>query len=210
MSYGLPLSTDVIQAISKKAVIEKFSLSGKERSRFDSAVHRITICNEISPRTVNLPSGEDVRSIFVLRVEVHDEDFDRGSVSLLYKLIPQKMVLIAECGPRCRPLVFMDMLIVGEWTLTDELRLRLDGMDLDEVWENLVIGIGGIRIEGGNTLCQQISIDESRRRNVAEIERLERAMASEKQPRRKRELYERIKVLRGRRRVFFHRHLSNP
>lgn len=71
MSFGLPQSTEVSRQLPKKAIIEKFGLVGKERTRFDSTIHRIIISNEISPRTVNILEGKDVKSIFVLK-----PDFD--------------------------------------------------------------------------------------------------------------------------------------
>ena len=46
MSFGLPASTEVSRQLPKKAIIEKFGLTGKERTRFDSTIHRIIITNE--------------------------------------------------------------------------------------------------------------------------------------------------------------------
>lgn len=194
--YGLPSSTDVMRSLPKKAIIEKFCLSGKGKSIFDSNIHRITIANEISPRTVNL-SGNAVDSIFILRVEVNSEDYDRKSVSMLFESIPQNMVMIIECGPRCRPIVMKDIVLEGEWRLTDDMRLSIDGLDLDKVWENLIIQVGTIRIEDDNDLETQITKDEERRKREAEITRLERKIASEKQPRKKKELFDRIKDLKS-------------
>lgn len=194
--YGLPPSTDVMRGLPKKTIIEKFCLSGKERSVFDSNIHRITIANEISSRTVNL-SGDAVSGIFILRVEVNSEDYDRDSVSMLFRSIPQNMVMVVECGPRCRPVVMKDVVLEGGWRLTEDMELTIDGLDLDRVWENLIVQVGTIRIEDGNDLETQIAKDEERRKREAEIAKLEKKMASEKQPRRKKELFDRIKALRS-------------
>ena len=196
MSYGLPSSTEIEKVIPKKAIIEKFSLVGKERSGFDAAIHRITIANEISPRTVNIPSGE-IRSIFVLRAELRSEDCDSRVLSMLFKLIEQRMIIVLQCGIRCRPTVFNDVLIEGGWMLLSDLSFKLDGLDLDDVWTNMVVQIGGLHIEEGNSLSDQIRIDAERRALEARIASLEKAMAAERQPRRKKELFDEIRALKA-------------
>ena len=195
MSFGLLASTEVSRQLPKKAIIEKFGLTGKERTRFDSTIHRIIITNEISPRTVNIPEGKDVKSIFVLKVELQDEDYDEKVISLLFKLIEQNMVLVLESGIRRRPIVFREVLIQGEWT--QDLDLHLNGLDMDDVWDDLIKQVGNIVVAEGNDLDSQIAIDEGCRERDLEIKRLEKKMASEKQPRRKRELYEQIKDLKN-------------
>lgn len=197
MSFGLPASTEVSRQLPKKTIVERFGLSGKERIRFDSTIHRIIITNEISPRTVNIPEGKDVKSIFVLKVELQDEDYDEKVISLLFKLIEQNMVLVLESGIRCRPIVFREVLIQGEWT--QELDLHLNGLDMDDVWEDLIEQIGNIVVVEGNDLDSQIAIVEECRKLDSQIEKLRKKMFSEKQPRRKRELYSELKELESKR-----------
>ena len=74
--------------------------------------------------------------------------------------------------------------------------IELKGLDLDAVWENIIIQIGGITIEQGRTLDEQISIDEQRAKLQKEIDRLEKLARAEKQPKKKFELYQEIIVLK--------------
>lgn len=195
MSFGLPPSTEIGSIIPKKAIIEKFSLSGQERTRFDSSIHRIVISNEISPRTVNIVPG-DVRSIFVLKAELRNEDLDRRVLSMLFGLIDQRMVIVLQCGIRCKPAVFNDDLIEGEWMLQSDLSLTLEGLDLDDVWRNIVIRIGHIEMEEGIGLSEQIRRNKDRKAKEARIDQLTKRMENEKQPKKKRELFEEIARIR--------------
>ena len=68
---------------------------------------------------------------------------------------------------------------------------------LDTVWENIVKSIGHIEVESGNTLAEQIANNDQRAKLLAQIVTLERKMANEKQPRRKREYFEQIKKLKS-------------
>lgn len=194
MSYGLPPSTEINTKVAKNRVIEKFGLAGKDRKRLEESIHKITICNEISPRTVNIPA-RSIRGIFVLRVELKQEKCDADILEKLFKLIGQKMVMVLEYGVMCRPVVFHELLVQGEWRPSTELTLPMKGLDLDAVWENLVIYVGSIDVSIENDLSRQILADDEERKREEKIEQLRRKMMSEKQPRKKRELFEKIRKL---------------
>lgn len=197
MSFGLPPSTEVNKSLTKKAIIEKFGLSGKERIRFDSTIHKAVISNEISPRTVNIPEGKEIKSIFVLRVELKEQKYDEKAILLLFKLIDQNLILVLEYGIMCRPVVFRNnILIQGDWT--SDLRLNLNGLNMDDVWVDLIKQVGNIVLEGDNDLDSQISHDAECREITLGIEKLKKNIASEKQPRRKLELYKQIQRLNER------------
>ena len=80
-----------------------------------------------------------------------------------------------------------------EWLPKEKVSLELKGLNLDEVWENVIVQIGGLTIEQGKTLDEQISIDEQRSKLQKEIDRLERLARAEKQPKRKFELVQRLR-----------------
>ena len=94
------------------------------------------------------------------------------------------------------PLLLPAKLISSTWQLTESTNINLSGLTIDVVWENIVKSIGHIEVEEGNTLTEQIATDDKRAKLMAQIATLERKMASEKQPRRKREYFEQIKKLK--------------
>ena len=75
-------------------------------------------------------------------------------------------------------------------------RFAAVGVELDVVWGNIVKAIGQIEVAEGHTLTEQIAVDDQRAKLLAQIATLERKMANEKQPRRKREYFEQIKKLK--------------
>lgn len=77
-----------------------------------------------------------------------------------------------------------------------ELSVELKGFDLDAVWENIIIQVGGIRMEQGHSLDEQIALDEKRAKIQKEIDRLEKLARAEKQPKKKFELVQEIKKLK--------------
>lgn len=196
MISGLPESAVVNQQLPKKAVYEKFGLTGQEKSRFDQSIHKMAIVAEVSPKTVNIAHGADVKSFFVIEVMLQSRRYDRKSIEMLFKLIEQNIVLILRHKDQCRLVVFKGMLIEGDWFDADLLSFDLRGIDLDVTWENLIKAVGKIEVSGETTLEDQIRIDAEQNKICLQIDILERKMRSEKQPRVKRELYSTIQNLK--------------
>ncbi len=92
--------------------------------------------------------------------------------------------------------VYHTKLIQTEWMPKSELSVELKGFDLDAVWENIIIQVGGIRMEQGHSLDEQIALDEKRAKIQKEIDRLEKLARAEKQPKKKFELVQEIKKLK--------------
>lgn len=80
---------------------------------------------------------------------------------------------------------------------TDELQMELQGLNFDMVWENIIVQVGGIQIEQGYSLEEQLQIDQQRNKPDKQIDSLERQARAEKQPRRKFELVQEIKKLKN-------------
>lgn len=186
---GLPGSTEVRQQIPKKAVYEKFNLSAAERNRFDADIHKMFIVNEISPKTLNIAVGEKVRSIYVVEVILQAEKYNSKSMVALNDLIDQKLLFILTSGEQSRLAIYNGKLVEGPWMKSENLLLELKGLNLDSVWDNIVIDVGDIIIEKGRTLDEQIAEDSLREEIQKQIDILNKKINNEKQPRIKRELY---------------------
>ena len=84
-----------------------------------------------------------------------------------------------------------------EWKQSDEQQIELKGLNLDTVWENVVIAVGGVSLEESNTLDEQIEINERMQKLEKEIAKLEKQARAEKQPKKKFELVQQIKQLKN-------------
>ena len=183
---GLPKSTELNKLLPKKAIYAKFQMNTAQKERFDGEISRISIVGELSPATTGLAAGTAVRSIFVLLVALKHPDFQANTIAQISKLIDQNMLLILEHEGRRKLAIYHTKLIQTDWM--PDCTVTLKGLDLDAVWENLIVQVGGITIEQGNTLDQQIAADEKRAKLLKEIARLEKLARAEKQPKKKFEL----------------------
>ena len=208
---GLPKSTEMSKQLPKKAVYAKFQMNTTAKEKIDADISRITIVNEITPAKINIPTGEEVRSFFVLLVALKKKDFDEKTVATLSKLIPQNILFVLEFEGQSKLAIYHTKLMQTDWKPTESCTIELRGLNLDKVWENIVVDIGGVSIANGNTLdaligCdllingntldEQIAADERRQKIEKEIAKLEKQARAEKQPKKKFELVQRIKNLK--------------
>ena len=193
---GLPKSTEMSKQLPKKAVYAKFQMNTAAKEKIDADISRITIVNEITPTKINIPAGEEVGSFFVLLVALKKKDFDERTVATLSKLIPQNILFVLEFEGQSKLAIYHTKLMQTDWKPTESCTIELRGLNLDKVWENIVVDIGGVSIANGNTLDEQIAADERRQKVEKEIAKLEKQARAEKQPKKKFELVQQIKKLK--------------
>lgn len=195
---GLPKTTEISKPLPKTAIFAKFELKPKQREHFDEDISRMQLVNAISLTTIPaLRKGKEVDCIYVVDIILKKTDYDPKNIVLLNKLIPQKMLFALHYEDSVQLAIFHTKLICSRWQAIDTVDLDLQGLDLDKVWENLVMTIGNIVLEDDHTLKEQIDNDEAKAKLRKEIERLEKKARNEKQQRKKLELFEEIKRLKG-------------
>ena len=193
---GLPKATEMSKQLPKKAIYAKFQLKTAAKEKIDADISRITIVGEIAPNKVNIPAGDEVKSFFVLLVSLKRKEFDEKTIATLSKLIPQNILIVLEYGSESKLAIYHTKIMQTAWKPTEEQRIELQGLNLDKVWENLIVAVGSVDIEQGNTLDEQIEINERRQKLENEIARLEKQARAEKQPKKKFELAGKIKKLK--------------
>ncbi len=196
MSFGLPHTAEVNKALPKKAIFAKFGLKAAQRDHFDEDISRLVISHEITTRSVPALATVDIQGIYVVTVLLKRKDFDHRNIELLTKLIPQKMVIALLHDEQVQFAIFHERLFFSPWHPADEASLPLNGLSLDDVWQSMVTTIGDITVQDGNTLTEQITLDEQHARLQKQIAALENKMRKEKQPRKKFELHQQIQELK--------------
>lgn len=195
--YGLPISTERKQQLSKKAIYAKFDLKPAQRESFDADISRIDIVAVVSQETIPaLGAGTSVTRFYVLEIQMKRRGYDVKNILLLDRLIGQKMVFALKYENQVRFAVFHTKLFESDWKAAEEATLLLSGLNLDSVWENIIKQVGQIDVEEGRLLNEQIRFDEQQAKIGVQIKMLERKLAIEKQPRKKREYFELIRRLK--------------
>ena len=191
--YGLPASTLINQPLYKKVVYEKFNLKAAERERFDADISRMALVGRISPATVPaLAEGREIKGFYVMQVALKRKDYDSKNILMLQKLIPQKMVFALQFEEQTQFCIFHTRLQQSAWMPTAEAAIPLQGLMLDDVWNNIVATIGGLDAQAEESIEEQIIHREQREKLLRQIESLEKQCRIEKQTRKKYELHQQI------------------
>ena len=194
---GLPKQTEIKRQLSKSAIYSKFQMNNTQKEKIDADISKMVIVNEILPSTVSIAAGNNVQAFFVVNVILKRKDYDEKSIIAISKLISQNLLFALECEDEIRLAVYHSKLIQSGWQLKENAKIELRGLDLDKVWENIILQIGDIEIEQGNTLDDQIAIDDKKSKLEKEIARLEKQARNEKQPKKKFELVQKINKLKA-------------
>lgn len=185
---GLPKATELSRQLPKRAIYAKFNMNAAARDKFDADISRITIVNEVSPTTVAVSAGEQVKAFYVLLVSLKRKEYDERIIEQLSRLIEQNMLFVLEYGAEASLAVYRNKVLSSEWATLDALTVSLNGLDLDTVWQNIIVQIGEVQIEEGKSLDDQMALDARRAKLQKEIDRIERLARIERQPKKKFEL----------------------
>lgn len=213
---NLPQSTEVRRPLPKAGLYKRFDWTPSQRESFDGDVSRLDFVNWIAPRTLPaIAEGTEVKEIYVVEVALKNRDFDIKNIALLAKSIPQHIVYLLRYGDEAQLAVYYTRLFLTPWQHAEGMSLQLNGLNLDNVWKNIVRDIAQLP-PVGTSLCdvsnagdephiqdvtcislqEQIADHEQRAKLERQIATLERQMFATKQPRRKRELFEQLQKLK--------------
>lgn len=195
---GLPQSTEVKRPLPKAQFYKRFDWKPSQRDSFDGEVSRLDFINWIAPRTLPaIAEGAEVKEIFVIEVSLKNRDYDPKNIVLLAKSIPQRVIYILRFEDEALPAAYHTKLFATTWQSLDNVSVPLDGLTLDAVWQNILAFVGELDAAEGNSLTDQIKVDEDREKLLRHIAILECQMNATKQPRRKRELFLELQKLKG-------------
>ena len=196
--FNLPQSTEVKRPLPKAQLYKKFELKQSQRDVVDADIARMDFVNSITPQTMPaLAEGTEVKAIFVVEVQLKRADYEVKNMALIAKLIPQRIIFALRYGEKVQLAAYHTKFIVGKWQPADTVGIPLVGLNLDAVWQNMVVSISDMEIAEGNTLAEQILADDERAKLLSKIEMLERQMRATPQKHKQRELYAEIKKLKG-------------
>lgn len=193
---GLPKTTEMSKQLPKKAIYTKFQMNTAAKAKIDADISRITIVNEIAPNKVNIPAGEDVKSFFVLLVSLKKKEYDKKTIATLSKLIPQNILFVLEYENESRLAIYHTKVMQTEWKPTENQQIELQGLNLDTVWENIVKSLECGVWNEELSLDENLALHEQQEKLQKQITKLEKQARTERQPKKKFELHQKITKLK--------------
>ena len=211
----LPQSTELNRRIPKQKFYENLTLTPQVKRGYIDGIKLIYWRNKLAEDTVHIPKGEKVAEIEVFEIKLSGPALDEAVLRQIDKEIPYHILFLLSFEGRVQAWIGYKEASAGvnsfkvsryyhtDWQAEAELSLRLEGLTLDAVYENLVRQIAGSSLEPETenpelSLGETIALTEKREKLQKEIARLEKMAWGEKQPKKKYELAQEIKALRER------------
>ena len=210
---GLPKSTEFNKRIPKQKFYENLQISPALKRCFVEQIKVIHWRNKIAASTVNLAAGTAVQEIEVFSLRMNGPEIDEAVLTQIDREIPYHILFVLEYDGRCQVWIgYKEVSASGntafkvkryyhtDWMPEEQLPLKMDGLNLDAVYENFVRQVAGDALqqaEAGEDLKTSFEREEEIQKLQKQIEKLEKKLRTEKQPRRKFELTQEIRRLRN-------------
>lgn len=196
--FALPKSTELEkpQQIPKTTLFATFQINAAEKARINKDIAKIVITNEFSKAKINIAEGNEVKNFFVMNIAIKDKGFDDRNIIKIAKLIPQRILMVLEYEDEVKFAVYHTKLLQTDWYKKEDYTIEIKGMNLEDVWENIVAQIGQVKIQGDTSLEEQLALKEKREQLNKNIAKLEKQARSEKQPYKKFNMVKEINKLK--------------
>ena len=204
---GLPKSTEFNRRIPKQKFYENLDVSHALKRIFVEQVKTIYWKNKIATSTTNLTEGSNVTEIEILEIKLNNAELSEQLLRQIDKEIPYHILFLLSKDDKYQVWIGYKEASTGnnafkvnsyyhtDWYAENELQVKLEGLNLDAVYENFVRQIAGDKLSVANTiesLKDSVEREELRRRLEKQIAKLEKQASSEVQPNKKFELVKRV------------------
>lgn len=192
-----PNSTVVRRRLPKEAFYKHLPLTPALKNKFVSDVDRIVVENSLTKGNLNLSKDSEIKEIMLLSISLKKQDFDGKIVETIARQNPHKLIFLLVYEDERQLAVYHSKLYRTKWVKEDNLSLTLTGNTLDEIWDDLVRQIA---ISSEAVLQRQDQTIEEQLKDQDEIDRLnklikkaEAAAWKEQQPKKRFELYSKLR-----------------
>lgn len=209
---GLPKTTEFNKRIPKQKFYENIDISPALKKIFVEQVKIIYWRNKIAASTTNLAAGSHVTEIEVFEVRLNSPVLDDSLLRQIDKEIPYHILFLLEYEGKYQAWIgYKEAAASGnkafkvngyyhtEWLTEDELPLKLEGLDVDAVYENFVRQIAGDKLKtktAGETLKESVARDEQKQALQKQIATLQAKIRKEKQLNKQMKMNTELKKLR--------------
>ncbi len=193
----LPKKTEFNKRIPKQKFYENLDISPTLKRVFVDQVKVIYWRNKIATTTMNLSEGKEVKEIEVFEVRLNSPTLNESLLRQIDRQIPYHILFLLEYQGKYQAWIgYKEARATGnkefkvngfyytEWKNEEDLQLKLEGLDLDSVYENFVRQIAGDKLDiknSGENLKESVERSEYKQVLQRQIDNLRIKIRKEKQ-----------------------------
>ena len=209
---GLPKTTEFNKRIPKQKFYENMDISPALKKIFVEQVRIIYWKNKIAASTTNLAAGTNVTELEVFVVRLSSPVLDDSLLRQIDKEIPYHILFLLEYQGKYQAWIgYKEAAASGnkafkvngyyhtEWLAEDELPLKLEGLNVDSVYENFVRQIAGDKLKtevAGESLKESVAREKQKQTLQKQIATLQAKIRKEKQLNKQMQMNSELKKLK--------------
>lgn len=207
---GLPKTTDFNKRIPKEKFYENLNVTPTVKKCFVDQIKVIYWRNKIASSTTNLAAGSTVTEIEVFEMRLKTNILDEAVLRQIDKEIPYHIIFLLEYDGKYQVWTAYKEASTGntafkvnhyyhtDWMTEEEIPLKLEGLNVDAVYENFVYQIAGDTLQAGDneSLQDVVGRDEKIKNLKKQIEVLQAKIRKEKQLNVQMKLNKELKLLK--------------
>lgn len=213
MMLGLSKTTEFNRRIPKTKFYENINITSSLKRLFVDQVKNIYWRNKIAVTTTNLTDGKYVTEIEVFEINLNSSQVNIELLKLIDSVIPYHILYILEYNGKYQAWIGykettniekriskVDRYYHTDWFEVKNFVVKLEGLNLDDVYENLVRQIAGDKLQSDNStesLKQSVERDKDIEILQKQINILQAKIRKEKQLNKQIELNTELKKLKS-------------
>ena len=210
---GLPKSTEFNKRLPKQKFYENLTITPALKKRVIDDIRIIYWRNKIAASTMNLAAGQMVTEIEVFEIRWNTQTVNEAILRQIDREIPYHILFLMEYGGNYQAWIGYKDATAGnnafkveryyhtDWLAEDELSLKVEGLNLDAVYESFVRQLAGAVLEQTEgvqeTLQEAVQRSEQKAKLQKQIEALQAKIRKEKQLNKQMEMNAELKKLRN-------------
>lgn len=195
---GLPSSTEVNSRVTKEKLYANAIMTTQVSEMIKNQIGSIIWRNKLADSTIGVAAGEMVKEIQVFEIALRQRELDKRILSAIVRAIPYKILFILTFEDYAQGWIeIFNTFYYSEWMQLTDMKLRIEGLNLDNVYESIVRQIAGGRLDKEVDIVDAVRLDKERQRLTREITALEKKMLCEKQFNRQVEMHNKLKRLKA-------------
>lgn len=194
---GLPKTTEFNKRIPKQKFYENMDISPALKKVFVEQVKTIYWKNKIASTTTNLAAGNEVTELEVFEIRLHTKILDDALLRQIDRQIPYHILFLLEYQGNYQAWIgYKEAALSGtkafkvndyyhtDWCDLEHLPLKMEGFNVDEVYENFVRQIAGDKLKtdtNDESLKEAVARNEKKQALEKQIATLQAKIRKEKQ-----------------------------
>lgn len=209
---GLPKTTEFNKRIPKQKFYENLNVTPAMKKFFVDQIKVIHWKNKIAATTLNLAAGKNVTELEVFLIKLNGNQIDESVLKQIDREIPYHILFLLEYEGKYQAWIgYKEAAASGsvafkvnkyyhtDWLVEEDLPLKLEGLDIDAVYENFVRQIAGDQLqtaEAGESLKDTVERDEQIQTLKKQIANLQAKIRKEKQLNKQMQMNQELKALK--------------